>query len=249
MGRFAALAVGSDGLGIISYYDATQSALKVAHCSDTACSTAAITVVAAANVMGQTSIAIGADGLPLIAYVRQLQSNFTTELMAAHCSNAPCSSATVTPVRPLNGAPFPPLDTAIAIGTDGFGAHHLRPGRPDEPAAGIAHCANTACTVLTPGPSPEVSPVIATLRRPSVIIGADGLGLVSYRRDSIPGGGPTDVREYRLRHCADIACTTFAEDHVPSVLFEGPNAPLVLGPDGKPWFAPAEERQDPAGPM
>ncbi|HET9317533.1 MAG TPA: hypothetical protein VFQ51_18215, partial [Vicinamibacteria bacterium] len=34
VGAYSSVAIGTDGLGLISYYDATNSALKVAHCSN-----------------------------------------------------------------------------------------------------------------------------------------------------------------------------------------------------------------------
>ena len=37
VGRFSSVTIGTDGLGLISYYDATNGDLKVAHCSDLFC--------------------------------------------------------------------------------------------------------------------------------------------------------------------------------------------------------------------
>jgi cell shape-determining protein MreC len=38
VGQYTSITVGSDGFGLISYYDATNGDLKVAHCSNTFCS-------------------------------------------------------------------------------------------------------------------------------------------------------------------------------------------------------------------
>src|SRR5881628_2567764 len=67
-GRFPSVAIGSDGLGLISYEDATNDDLKVAHCVDVPCSEATTTTI---DVTGGsfTSIAIGSDGLALISFM------------------------------------------------------------------------------------------------------------------------------------------------------------------------------------
>ncbi|HKZ75195.1 MAG TPA: hypothetical protein VJ259_00880, partial [Actinomycetota bacterium] len=65
------ITVGADGLGLISYHDKKDLNfdLKVAHCSDVACSSAALTTVDSPGDVGiHTSITVGADGLGLISY-------------------------------------------------------------------------------------------------------------------------------------------------------------------------------------
>jgi len=91
VGYFTAVAIGADGLGLISYYDLTNFDLRVAHCSNTACSTATTATLDSTGAVGSyTSIAIGADGLGLISY----RDNTNVDLKVAHCSNVVCSAAT-----------------------------------------------------------------------------------------------------------------------------------------------------------
>ena len=40
VGIYTSVAIGTDGLGLISYNDFTNGDLKVAHCADTACTSA-----------------------------------------------------------------------------------------------------------------------------------------------------------------------------------------------------------------
>ncbi len=73
VGRFAALAVAGDGLPVVSYYDATNGALKVAHCGTVACMVGNVLTTldgaAAESDVGQyTSLATDANGYPQIAY-------------------------------------------------------------------------------------------------------------------------------------------------------------------------------------
>ena len=85
VGLYTSIAIGSDHLPIISYYDDTARALKVAHCEDAACaSPATITVVDddASLIEGRYSaIAIGADDLPVISY----QGDTGASLRVAKC--------------------------------------------------------------------------------------------------------------------------------------------------------------------
>ncbi len=37
VGQYSSVTIGADGLGLISYFDATNADLKVAHCSDLFC--------------------------------------------------------------------------------------------------------------------------------------------------------------------------------------------------------------------
>jgi hypothetical protein len=73
---------------LISYSDETNTALKVAHCSNTNCTTATTTTLDSTDSVGwYTSITIGTDGLGLISY----SDNTNSELKVAHCENAFCS--------------------------------------------------------------------------------------------------------------------------------------------------------------
>ena len=88
MGLDTAIAIGSDGLPVISYRDSTASALKVARCADAACTgTASITTVDdSANVGIDSDLAIGSDGLPVISY-----QDFTAgALKVAKCGTRSC---------------------------------------------------------------------------------------------------------------------------------------------------------------
>ena len=74
-----AIARGSDGLGLISYVEATIS-LNVAHCEDAACARARVSVLDTGHFASHTSVAIGRDGLGLISY----RDHAAGELHVAH---------------------------------------------------------------------------------------------------------------------------------------------------------------------
>ena len=90
MPREASITAGSDDLGLISYYDATNGDLKVAHCTDVVCSSADIYTLDSAGSVGYyTSITTGGDGLGLISYYDWNNG----VLKAAHCTDMACSGA------------------------------------------------------------------------------------------------------------------------------------------------------------
>ena len=98
---YTSIAIGTDGRPVISYYDETAGALKVAKCANAACTgvpTSITTVDDPANNVGAntSSIAIGNDGLPVISYHVDSADG---ALKVAKCANAACTDVpTITPV-------------------------------------------------------------------------------------------------------------------------------------------------------
>ncbi len=158
------------------------------------------------------AVTIGADGLPLIAYVEAA----TGDWRVAHCENAVCSAASRTTLANVGASPDPP---AVVLGADGLA---LIAGY--DSAAGdlrVAHCADLACTSAT----------LATLdaagdvgREPGLVVGADGLGFVAYR-DATNG-------DLKVAHCADVACSVAAVRTVAATGDVGHQLSLTLGADG-----------------
>ena len=71
VGLYASLGVGLDGRPAIAYYDATQHFLKIARCNEPACTggNERVTTLDSAGDVGQyASLAIGIDGVPVVAY-------------------------------------------------------------------------------------------------------------------------------------------------------------------------------------
>jgi hypothetical protein len=85
VGWSTSITTGADGLGLISYQG--NGDLKVAHCADTACSTATLATLDSDGIVGTyTSITTGADGLPLISYY----DGTNGDLKVVHCADAAC---------------------------------------------------------------------------------------------------------------------------------------------------------------
>ena len=141
VGYFTSIAIGGDGLGLISYWDNTNGDLKVAHCANVACSSATLAALDAVGSVGYfTSITIGGDGLGLISYWDQTNG----DLKVAHCANVACSSATLAA---LDTAGVVGQYTSITIGGDGLGLISYYDGTIGY--LKVAHCSNAICTPYT----------------------------------------------------------------------------------------------------
>src|SRR5262245_50822225 len=128
------LTIGSDGLGLISYIDG-NAGLKVAHCSNLACTSATITLLDDTASPGpQTSIATSADGLGLIAY------DAATGMWIAHCSNVLCTQTTAYLVSTQASGP------QVVVGSDGLGLVAGSFLSVPDGTTPVAHCNDVPCT-------------------------------------------------------------------------------------------------------
>ena len=118
-GDTTSIAIGTDNLSLISYWDGTNGDLKVAHCNDLTCSSVTTATLDSNGDVGQNSdITIGSDGLGLISYYDGTNS----ALKVAHCNNLMCSSASIVTLDSLGDVGW---FTSITIGVDGFWPHQL----------------------------------------------------------------------------------------------------------------------------
>jgi hypothetical protein len=210
------IAVGTDGLGLVSYVD--NGNLRVAHCSNAACTSATSNPIGATAV-AYSSLAIGADGLPLISYL----DNANQDLRVAHCADVACATSTSTGFDTGNASGF---YTSLTIGWDGLGLVNYRD--TSSSALKVAHCDNLACSAAT------VSPVDANGiegEYSSITVGADGLGVISYYDGT---GGRQDLK---VAHCGNLACTTSTFVAVDTAGQVGWNTSITIGSDGLPFVS------------
>ena len=115
VGAYTSIAIGMDGLPIISYSDITNSDLKVAKCVNAACAgTSTLSVVDTASSSYYGSITIGTDGLPIISYVDTISGH----LKVAKCVNAACTGASM--ITTVDSAIAFAEYTSMTIGADGL---------------------------------------------------------------------------------------------------------------------------------
>lgn len=185
------LAVGADGLGLIAYFDDTNGDLKVAHCNNTACSTAAVYTLDSSGIVGRhNSLVIGADGLGLIAY---RNASAPISLRVAHCDNVLCSSAGIYTLD--STVADPAQFTSAAVGADGLVVISYR--QPTNQYLRVARCTNWLCSSAVLNTVDSASAVNGYT---SITIGTDGLGLIAYT---------TAAGEVRLARCANPFCSPY----------------------------------------
>jgi hypothetical protein len=199
VGKYSAITIGADGLGLISYLDTTNANLKVLHCGNSVCDTGnTITTVDSTGQPGSdTSITIGADGLGLISYYDVTNA----DLKILHCGNATCSSGnTITTVDSSGNVG---INAAIALGSDGLAVVSYYDATNRNLKA--LHCGNAACSSGN---------VATTVDMPndawngsddgyytSIALGADGLMLISYYSQT--------AFDLKVFHCSNVTCTPY----------------------------------------
>jgi hypothetical protein len=151
----------------MSYFDQTNETLKVAHCNDAPCSSATLTKIGPTAVdIGATSIAIGVDGLPIIAFY-DIRAG---DLWTIHCANTACTSS--TSATNLRNSDDVGDSASITIGLDGLPL--IAYVDSTNLFNYVDRCTNISCTAST-------SQWLAntTGLDTAITIGSDGLPLVA----------------------------------------------------------------------
>jgi hypothetical protein len=168
VGLYSSIAVGSNTLPVISYYDSTNDKLKVASCSNFYCNSRSIKSLNNNGDGGEyTSVTVGNDGFPIISYYGD------TDLKVAHCTDAYCNTADNYTLDTLNTVG---RYSSITIGSDGMPIVSYN-SYNTYGILKVAHCSNISCTSATtyaPHSSSEVGYYT------SITIGIDGLPIISY---------------------------------------------------------------------
>lgn len=223
VGRYSSIAIGSDGFAVIAHFNLSAVALRVTHCSNVACTLASSLNVddpIGVSVGEYVSLAIGADGLPIISH----RDGTNGALRVSHCGNVTCTSGNVSTTvdNPVNNVA---TGTSIAIGVDGRAVISHQDATAG--ALRITHCANVACTSADSSTNAD-NPANNVGAHSSIAIGTDGFPVVSHRDATIGG--------LRLTHCGNATCTT----GVTSVTLDNPAgdagyaSSLAIGADGLP---------------
>ncbi len=229
VGHYSAIAIGTDGLPVISHQDVSAGTLRVTHCGNVACTAGNVstTVDDPANLVGAfTAIAIGTDGLPVISH----RDATALTLRVTHCGNAACTAGNVSAtIDPVYGVGF---YTALAIGADGLPIISHQ-----DAAAGalrVTHCGTVGCSAGNISTTVD-APGNQVGRTSAIAVGADGLAIISHQ-DGTAGA-------LRVTHCGNVACTAgnvsvTVDDPVNTV---GLHSAIAIGTDGLPVISHSDQ--------
>ncbi len=230
VGEYASIAIGSDGNPVMSYRDNTNRVLKLAACTDPKCASTSIVVVddgnAGVNSVGlDTSIAIGADGNPVITYHDATNGN----LKIAVCNSPTCDDViTINVLDPIRDG----FSSSVAIGTDG---NPIVAYNDYSDGLIVAACGTPLCAG-----APTITSLDAAQfsgREPSITIGSDGNPLIAYHSYSTG---------LHLAACSNASCTEAVTRDIDTdtgltgTLGRYPS--MTIGLDGNPVISYVDDR-------
>jgi LPXTG-motif cell wall-anchored protein len=188
-GYMNSLALDAEGFPVISYLDATNQDLKLAHCNDADCAGGdeSISTVDSEGVVGfAPSLVLDGAGFPVISY----HDATNQDLKLAHCNDADCaggdeSISTVDSAADVGGTSFLVLDGA------GSPVISYRNGLD---ALKVAHCNDPACAG---GDEATSTFVFDRIGGPSMRLDSAGFPVTSFWNHT------TDLT---VLHCNDADC-------------------------------------------
>eukprot|EP00164_Ancoracysta_twista_P002702 GFYU01003596.1.p1 GENE.GFYU01003596.1~~GFYU01003596.1.p1 ORF type:complete len:1677 (-),score=380.96 GFYU01003596.1:129-5090(-) len=199
------IAVDSQGLPVIAYYDGSSSSLKVLKCFHKLCAGDHFSVVvvdrieaASVGVGIHNALIVGSDGLPLLVY-----DTFTNN----------CTKVAPRP-RPSGRVPSRPKNNGDGDNYDGIYGDDDNNGEGGFPSVNdlivgvcrqvkIAHCLNDTCTAYKTNVADEMQGI--TEGGFSMAIGADGRPIFSYFYSDFY----SDVKPegyLKIGHCLEATC-------------------------------------------
>jgi hypothetical protein len=189
VGMYTSLALTSSNLPAISYHDSWYGDLKLAVCTDAACTSPSISTLDSTGDVGlYTSIALTSSNLPVISY-----SDFTNgDLKLAVCTNAACTSPAIST---LDSAGDVGSNTSIALTSSNLPV--ISYFDEDNYNLKLAVCTNAACN----------RPVISTLDSPGLVGTHTSIAVTSRNRPVISYYDATN-QNLKLAVCTDAACTS-----------------------------------------
>jgi len=207
------------GNPVISYYDATNQRLKVAHCGDVNCANPAVTIApdAFGNVGQFTALRLDQLGRPVISYY---DATFQ-RLKLLHCGSPSCTAGNTLYV----------VDGGNVLGTGNVGQFTaLVMDVTDNPVLSyydvtngdlkVKHCSSATC-ITTPDEEGDVG------RFTALRLDASGNPVVSYY-DATNG-------QVKVLHCGDQTCSFNNTINTPDFLNDnGRGSALALDGSGNP---------------
>ena len=229
VGSGTSIAIGTDSLPIISHYNFTDGDLMITKCGNSACSSGNTTTQISDDdsVGDDNSIAIGNDGLPIISY----GNDDDTDLMITKCGNSACSSGNTT--TQITDTDIIGYDTSIAIGNDGLPI--ISYGNSTDDDLMITKCGNSAC--YSGNTTTQISDGDNVGGFTSIAIGTDGLPIISYYNQS--------DGDLMITKCGNSACSSGnTTTQITDTDIIGYGTSIAIGNDGLPIISYGNSTDD-----
>lgn len=139
-GEYTSLALDAQGFPTISYYDATEGKLKVAHCFEKNCAffNSILTPDAATSIGRYTSIVLDSNGKPVVSYYDEANS----ALKVLHCGNTTCSTGNT--IATPDSVGIVGQYTAVTVDNKNFPVVSYYDATNG--VLKVLHCGNAGCT-------------------------------------------------------------------------------------------------------
>ncbi len=231
VGRSPSIAIGADGLPIMTYLDGGNGALRFAKCTTLDCSSAILETIgnATGNARGDySSLQVSANGRPIVAWYDSIDDN----LVYARCPNPDCSGDDV--LRTLDGSPE---DTGrdVSMVVDANGLPRIAYVNTTQHSLQFAGCEVPACldVAIT---EVDDDPVNSVGTDTQMVLGNDGLPVIVYL--------DVTADAVLVAKCIDAACSPGAQisvldAQVPTTI--GVSPAIVIGTDGNPVISYFDE--------
>lgn len=166
------------------------------------------------------SIAIAADGMPVVSYI----AGSGQALRVAKCANHDCSGPATTITALDDIANVARSGTSIAAAPDGLPVISYM----DQTARAlkVAKCANALCSGMATISVIDDPPMGNSATETSIAIGGDGLPVIGY---SIGSGG-----RLRVAKCTNVSCTSATVSVVDGASSPADFISIAVGVDGLP---------------
>lgn len=208
----ARLAVGSDGLPVMAYWDRALNAARFDRCNDHSCSDRSTHTLSAGSMVG-VDIAIGTDGFPIVAFL--LNTGIRRELQLIKCEDLACDDS-LAPVT--LGSAAGAFKVAMALDGDGYPVIAYTDLEFPTPTTStrdmtIIHCDSADCKgivtteIIDPGPLFEARG--SESNGLAIVIPQGGFPVLAANLQLAAGG----VRVVTIT-CNDIACSDHDEPQI-----------------------------------
>lgn len=187
-GQESSMVLDAAGNPVIAYYDATNRDLRLVHCDDPACAgmETPVTVDAAGDVGHSPSLALDAEGNPVIAYIENTSAETTAgPLRLVHCDDPSCAGVET----PVTVDPDTSTRPSLVLDASGNPVIAYSYG-----GLKLVHCDDPACA----GVETPVTVDPQGREAPSLALDASGNPVIAY--------GVDPFAQIGLIHCDDPNC-------------------------------------------